>query len=184
MRRVAIVLACGQGSRFGSNKLLALLHGQALITHALRAAQAAPVERIVLVARGNLQLLDDPRLITVPGGDTLSASLRAGLSAAAVCDAAFVFLGDMPLVPHGLAGELAAHIGDAFAAVPEVDGQPGHPVLLSARAFALAAMLQGDEGLGKLLRGRADVLRLPISDTGAVLDVDTPAALAAIPPPP
>lgn len=182
--RAAIVLACGRASRFGSNKLLALLHGEALITHALHAAQAAPVERIVLVARAGLPIPDDERLVTVPGGDTLPASLRAGLAAAADCEAAFVFLGDMPLVPHGLASELAARIGDALAAVPEVDGQPGHPVLLTARAFALAAQLQGDEGLGKLLRGRGDVLRLPVSDMGAVLDVDTPAALAAIAPPP
>ena len=85
MVRAAIVLACGQASRFGSNKLLALLHGEALITHALRAAQAAPVERIVLVAPPGLPVPDDPRLVIVPGGDTLSASLRAGLAAAADC---------------------------------------------------------------------------------------------------
>ena len=184
MVRAAIVLASGQASRFGSNKLLARLNGKALITHALCAAQAAPVERIVLVARTGLPIPDDARLVTVAGGETLSASLRAGLAAATDCEAAFVFLGDMPLVPHELASELAARIGDALAAVPEVDGQPGHPVMLSAHAFALAAQLQGDEGLGKLLRGRADVLRLSVSDAGAVLDIDTPAGLAAIAPAP
>ena len=182
MRRAAIVLAAGQGSRFGSNKLLAPLEGEPLVHHALRAACAAPVGRVVLVARAALPPWADPRLVTIEGGATLSASLRAGLTAVADCDQAFVFLGDMPRVPHDLAAKLGEAIGGALAAVPDVNGEPGHPVLLSAPAFALAAKLEGDEGLGRLLRGRADVVRLPVDDSGAKTDVDTPAALSALSP--
>jgi molybdenum cofactor cytidylyltransferase len=176
----AIVLAAGRASRFGADKLLADLRGEPLVTHALRAALAAPVARVVLVGGGHLPMPDDPRLSRVDGGAGLSDSLRAGLAATGYADGTFVFLGDMPLVPHGLAAVLAGRLDGHLAVVPECGGQPGHPVLLSRAALPLALALAGDEGLGTVLRGRADVLRLPASEAGATIDVDTPAALAAI----
>ena len=180
MALAAIVLAAGRASRFGADKLLADFRGEPLVLHALRAALAAPVARVVLVGGAHLPIPSDPRLSRVDGGAGLADSLKAGLAAAGDADGVFVFLGDMPLVPHGLAARLGEALGDALAAVPGHDGQPGHPVLLSRAAMALAEGLAGDEGLGKLLRGRADVVGLPVDDAGAVADVDTPAALSAL----
>ena len=178
---VAIVLAAGRGERFGGGKLTALFRGRPLLHHALAAALAAPVERVVVVGRPQTGLPEDPRLSLVElASAALSDSLRAGLAAAGDADAALIFLGDMPQVPHGLAARLVAALGDGLAALPQYHGKPGHPVLLARRAFALAWALTGDEGLGRALRGRDDVLRLPVDDEGAVLDVDTPEALAEL----
>lgn len=178
---VAIVLAAGRGTRFGGGKLSALLAGRPLLDHAVAAALAAPARRVIVVARPGTALAEGPRLsrVELPSAG-LSDSLRAGLAAAGDADAALIFLGDMPLVPHGLAARLAAALGDAIAALPEVAGRPGHPVLLARRGFALAEGLAGDEGLGRVLRGRDDVVRLPVADEGAVLDIDTPEALARL----
>ena len=44
-----LVLAAGAGSRFGGPKQLAPLAGRPLLEHALRAAAAAPVDRVVVV---------------------------------------------------------------------------------------------------------------------------------------
>jgi molybdenum cofactor cytidylyltransferase len=112
----------------------------------------------------------------------LSQSLAAGIRSAeaAGADAAFVFLGDMPLVPHAVAGRLADALGEAFAAVPTDGGEPGHPVLFARPAFPALAALSGDEGAGKLLRGRDDVVRVAIDDPGIRLDVDVPADLARL----
>jgi molybdenum cofactor cytidylyltransferase len=178
----AIVLAAGRGERFGGGKLSALLRGVPLIGHALAAACAAPVARIVVVARDDVPVLaDDPRITVIRmASPALSASLSAGLAAAGDVDGAFVFLADMPLVPHDMAARLLAAQGDAIAALPTWQGQPGHPVLLSRRGFALAEGLTGDEGLGRMLRGRADVLCLPVAEPGVTQDADTPDALAAL----
>ena len=178
--RAALVLAAGSASRFGGSKLEAALNGESLIIHALRTACAAPVERVVIVASQNLDLTG----IAGKAGETditivrlesaaLSDSLRAGLAAVPEAEGVFVFLGDMPLVPPGLAAVLAESLGEAFAAQPVHLGQPGHPVLLSARALPEIARLTGDCGAGKLLHGRSDVVRVEVSDPGICTDIDT-----------
>lgn len=178
----AIVLAAGRGERFGGGKLAAPLAGRQLLGHAVAAALAAPVREVIVVGRPGLRLpAGDSRLRLVAlDSAALSDSLRAGLAAAGEAAGAFIFLGDMPLVPPELAARLMDAIGDAPAALPDWNGRPGHPVLLARRAFALADGLTGDEGLGRALRGLPGVVRLAAGDEGAVLDVDRPEDLAAI----
>ncbi len=176
MRLSAIVLAAGAGTRFGGDKLSAQFRGEPLLAHAIRAARAAPVDSVVVVCAPQLALGDWPGLPPVAAlpvaSNELSASLKAGIAAVADADGAFVFLGDMPLIPHGLAAELAAALGDNFAAVARFGSACGHPVLLSRRAFAEIAGLTGDEGAGRLLGGRADVAFVASPDKGVLLDVD------------
>ena len=176
MNRVAIVLAAGAGRRFGGGKLAAPFRGEPLLAHAIRAACASPAARVIVVAAPGLDCGDTGRAEVLRlASDSLSASLRAGLEAAGACDGAFVFLGDMPLVPHGMAARLADAIGPAHAALPRFAGRPGHPVLLSPAAMADAvAHLNGDEGMGRLLRGRADVAFVESDDPGVCADVDRP----------
>lgn len=184
MKRVAIVLAAGSARRFGGDKLAALLDDEPLLHHAIRAARDAPVERVVVVARPGLDTGDwqgAPRVETLLiDSEALSASLLTGLGAAGEAEQIFVFLGDMPLVPHGLAAELAERIGDAFAVQPVHEDKPGHPVLLSHRAMRAAATLRGDEGLGRILRARDDVLHYPCADPHILLDIDRREDLARI----
>lgn len=184
MRLAALVLAAGKSSRFGGDKLSALLEGQPLLHHAIRAARAAPVERVVVVTRPDLSIGEWPGAPEVHqveiASDELSASLRAGIAAAGDADGAFVFLGDMPRVPHELAGELAGTLGDNFAAVPLHKGKNGHPVLLSARSFDHIAGLTGDAGAGKLLKSRDDLAFVECDDPGMLLDVDRPEDLAGL----
>lgn len=180
MSRVAIVLAAGSGSRFGGDKLAAALDGRPVLDHAIEAALAAPVERVIVVVRPGRGAPANSRIEIVEAeGPDLSDSLRSGLAAAGEAEAAFIFLGDMPLIPPALAARLDRAIGSAVAAVPTRDGAPGHPVLLAHKGFGLAEQLAGDRGLGSVLRDRDDVVRVPTDDVGATFDVDTPADLAA-----
>lgn len=116
-------------------------------------------------------------------GEGMAASLRTGIAALApdargVC----VFLGDMPLVPVGMCGALAAAAqGSGYAARPRVGGKPGHPVAFTRTAFVDLAQLSGDEGAAALLRRRPEaVAYCDTDDRGALLDIDTPADLAAM----
>jgi molybdenum cofactor cytidylyltransferase len=175
MTYAAVVLAAGSARRFGSDKLSAAFQGEPLVSHAIRAARAAPVSRVIVVAHPALAIptMDGVEVVRIVSG-ALSDSLRAGLAAAGDVDGLFVFLGDMPLVPHEAAGRLAARIGGAYAAMPLHAGEPGHPVLLSSQAFADVAALTGDAGAGKLLRARDDVFFDAWADPLIHADVDRP----------
>lgn len=185
MRLAAIVLAAGASRRFGADKLAAPFRGKPLLHHAIAAARAAPVEKVVLVHRpgpviGNYWPGEPPVCPVAIDSDALSASLKAGIAQVQDMDGAFIFLGDMPLIPHGLAGELAQALGSHYAVQPRHEGKPGHPVLLSSQAFADIARLEGDEGAGKLLARHPDVVLNACSDAGIHRDADTPEALARL----
>lgn len=176
MNRAALVLAAGAARRFGSDKLSASFAGEPLAHHAIRAARAAPVDRVLVVCAQDFRIgawPGDPRVEAVRIASTaLSESLKAGVSAVEPAEGAFIFLGDMPLIPYGVAAQLAAALGGNFAAIPRHAGKAGHPVLLSRRAFADIGRLTGDEGAGRLLKQRDDVIFVDVDADGILLDVD------------
>lgn len=173
---VALVLAAGSARRFGSDKLSAPFHSEPLVHHAIRAARAAPVARVIVVAGERVDLGEwagSPEVEVLRIASTaLSESLKAGIAAAGDAAGALVFLGDMPLVPHDIAGRLAMALGDNFAAVPCFGQSNGHPVLLARRAFAEIARLDDDEGAGRLLKQRPDVAFVDCETDAILLDVD------------
>lgn len=181
MTLAAIVLAAGSATRFGGDKMSALFRGEPLLRHAIRAARAAPVGEVLVVTKPDVAIGEwtgSPAVRAVRiENDALSDSLKAGVAAAGEADGAFVFLGDMPLVPHEIGGQLAAQLGGNYAVVPSRDGSPGHPALLSARAFPDIAGLTGDEGAGRLLKRRDDVLFVDWPDDMIHLDIDRAADL-------
>jgi molybdenum cofactor cytidylyltransferase len=189
----AIVLAGGAGARFGGAKLTAPWREGVLVDGALAAAFAAPVRSVILVtgaddkvapaAEALAQRLGQlPRLHVVQAVDHaegMAATLRAGvraLSDSAV--GAFVFLGDMPLIPHGILSKLAeALAAGAPAAAPSFEGKRGHPVLFGASLFGDLDALTGDEG-GRSILTRVGAVLLETDDPGVLFDVDTQEGLA------
>jgi molybdenum cofactor cytidylyltransferase len=186
----AIVLAAGQGTRFGPEpKLLSFHAGKPLVRHVVEAALAASTAPVIVVTghrAGEVEaaLVDCPVRIVrnTSYADGLSTSLKAGLAdcpAAAV--AALVLLADMPLIRPALIDSLvAAWDGRAAAVIPTHDGQRGNPVLLARPLFGEIANLRGDAGAGQILRGRSDVIELPVDDPAVLCDVDTAEALRAL----
>lgn len=183
----AIVLAAGRGTRFGeSPKLLAELDGKPLVRHAVDVALAAGLQTLVVVGHREPDVraaLRGLAVTFVPNpafADGLSTSLKAGFAALPrSAEAAIVLLGDMPRISADLLRrEVAAWIeGKPAAVIPVAGGRRGNPVLLSRTLWPEIARLTGDAGAGPLLRDRADVLELPVTDAAVTLDVDTPAAL-------
>ncbi len=186
----AIVLAAGSGSRFGGGKLVSDFGGAPLIEGALAAAFAAPA-RCVTVVLGADDRVEEAalafarrwgesrRLNLVYAADHaqgLSASLRAGLKAVDDCRGAFIFLGDMPRIPHDLLDALADALDQgAAAAAPVVNGRRGHPALISAELFEALRGLSGDQGARAILDGLGERLALiPTEDEGVLFDVDQP----------
>jgi molybdenum cofactor cytidylyltransferase len=193
----AIVLAAGSGSRFGGSKLLAPGRGGVLLDAALAAALASPARMVRVVWGADAAVADaardfarrsgeDDRLQVVHApqhADGLSASLAAGIAATPKdADGVFVFLGDMPRVPHGLAARLAEALeAGAEAAAPVFEGRRGHPVLFGPRLWPQLGGLSGDRGAGALLQGLGDRLALVAApDDGVLFDVDRPSDLAGL----
>src|SRR5438067_8409918 len=124
-RVAAIVLAAGRSTRMGADKLLALLAGESVLLHTLRAFErCGDVDAIVLVGSASLPRTSKV-IAVVPGGERRQDSVRAGLEAlddsfdvVAVHDAARPLL-DPDLIARGIA--LAREHGAAVPVVPVVD---------------------------------------------------------------
>lgn len=181
---VSLILAAGAGRRFGGGKLLSPFGEGRLMDAAVICACSAPVERVILVtgadARGvaaHARTLS-PRLEIVHAPDWangMSASLKCGVAAAGEVDGVFVFLADMPRIPHAILPLLAQAVTDgAPAAAPVYKGQRGHPALLGRPVLAQIGTLSGDRGAAPLL-GEARLIET--EDDGVLFDVDTRAAI-------
>ena len=196
MTVVAIVLAGGGSTRFGTDKLAAELDGRPLLHHALERVAAA-ADRIVLV------LAPAAAVPALPSGierrieiarDQAShegplAGLAVGLarlSAAGDADAiAIVVGGDMPRLVPGVLRLLAEHVerdGGTAAAGLESDPVPALPVALRASAALDAArtLLAADRRSLRALLDELAAVTIPAGEwrlldpAGATLaDVDT-----------
>jgi molybdenum cofactor cytidylyltransferase len=112
----------------------------------------------------------------------MGASLAAGAQALPKdSGGVFVFLGDMPLIPHEVPMALAeALAGGGTAAAPAYKGRRGHPVLFGASLIPALAQLGGDEGARLILRNLGVRLALvETDDPGVLMDIDTQGDLPA-----
>jgi CTP:molybdopterin cytidylyltransferase MocA len=193
MRTAGVVLAAGAGRRFGGPKALAVIDGELLVDRAVRLLLDAGCDPVIAVlgaaaeevfARARLDGASP--VIAADWADGMSASLRAGLTAAAgtAATAVIVTLVDQPWIGVEAARRLiAAGDGGAEAVVATYDGRPGHPVLLSRGVWAgVVASLAGDVGAREWLRAHPEqVVSVPCDGTGSPADVDTMADLAGQP---
>jgi CTP:molybdopterin cytidylyltransferase MocA len=173
-----VLLAAGEGSRFGQPKALVELGGQTLAERGagMLLAGAAPVD---LAARPRVQVVHNAEWRTGMG-----SSLRAALRALPPdADAVVVALADQPLVgAEAVARLIAARRAGASLAVAAYQGQPRNPVLLAREHWPeVTAMATGDRGARAFLRARPDLVTLvECGDTGRPDDIDTPADLDRI----
>ncbi len=183
----AVVLAAGEGRRFGGTKQLEILRGKPLVQYAVDAAASAGVGEIVVVlghdadrVRDALDLPERARFVLNEGyADGQSTSLAAGLWALdPVSEAAIVLLADQP----GIAARHVRALLTAFEAdAPEIlrirfrDG-PG-PAILARSVWDEAMRLTGDIGARALLESDPGRARWLDVDEDAPPDVDRRADL-------
>lgn len=179
-----VVLAAGNASRFGTNKLNAALDGRSLI---LRSLETVPAERFssvvvvtqypeVLKLAGNFHFAaihnDRPEL-------GLSRSLQLGLTHLRDRTAVCFQVSDQPLLRR----ESVAALVDFFLREPgkiaalSHGGVRGNPCVFPARFYPELMELSGDVGGAAVIRRHEDELRLLEVPAGELWDVDTPQAL-------
>ena len=179
-----LVLAAGEGRRFGGPKALAQLAGVRLVDLAVGVLRSADLP--VYVVAGATPL-DVPGATVVHNDEWrtgMGSSLRAGLAALPdQTEAALVIPVDQP----GLTGAAVRRVLEAAGpkrrealVVATYDGRPGHPVLLGCDHWSPAAELAvGETGARAYLSVHADeVTSVGCEDLSDGRDVDRPEDLA------
>jgi len=205
-RVAGVLLAAGEGSRFGQPKALVKLNGQTLAERGANLLRVGGADPILVVTGAAPVELDGARIVYNQEWRTgMGSSLRAALQtltdahasqgADANTDseastgtgpnvgAVVVALADQPLVgPEAVARLIAAYRDGATVAVAAYDGQARNPVLLAREHWAeVIATAVGDQGARTFLRAHPDLVTLvECGDTGRPDDIDTPADLARI----
>ncbi len=207
-RVAGVLLAAGEGSRFGQPKALVELEGQTLAERGVELLRVGGTDPILVVTGAVRVELSGIRTIYNEHWRTgMGSSLRAALRAlaapvpAAAADvdadpdadvgadpdadvgAVVVALADQPLVGAAAVARLiAAYRGGASVAVAAYQGKPRNPVLLAREHWPeVIETAAGDQGARAFLRARPDLVTLiECGDTGSPDDIDTPADLARV----
>nr|WP_169254801.1 nucleotidyltransferase family protein [Aromatoleum toluvorans] len=183
---MGILLAAGQGSRFGSNKLChALADGTPVAVRSAENLRDALGEMIAVVRpedsilRGHFDAAGIAYVLCPDAGQGMAATLVCGIRATPGAAGWVIALGDMPYIRPDTIAAVAAAIRDgALLAAPFTDGQRGHPVGFATSLKDELLALQGDEGARRVIVGHKEQLRrIDCDDPGILADIDVPADL-------
>jgi molybdenum cofactor cytidylyltransferase len=183
----ALLLCGGASVRFGRNKLLEKIDGEAMAVVSARLYVKA-IGRVLAVTRTgdrDLRSLLEPAGCEVMESDRsvegLGSSLAAGVEASGEADGWIVALADMPFIREDTVRAVRAAIegGATIAAPVDANGARGHPVGFAAPLRQELLDLRGDEGARSVLnRHRGAVRLVRVDDPGISRDIDRPGDLA------
>ncbi|MFJ4348058.1 NTP transferase domain-containing protein [Pseudomonas sp. NPDC089401] len=187
MSVVALVLAAGRGTRFGSDKRRATLaDGRSLLAHSVARARAVFGDVRVVLRTGeraeDFGLADDCRVIVSPeAASGMGHSLAAGAGSLldSPAQAVAILLGDMPWIASATLQQLSEAAGVSTIVLPRHAGQQGHPVLFGRDFWPALARLSGDEGARSVVQAhRGCCVVVEVEDAGVLQDVDEPQGLS------
>ena len=178
-----VVLAAGEGRRFGGSKQIAILDGKPLAQHAVDALAAASVDELLVITghdavtvEAALALPDTGRFIRNPAyRDGQATSLAAAFHEVADdSEASVVLMADQP----GITSDDVRALVQRFRATRKqivrqrfTDG-PG-PALLSREIYAEAGHLHGDVGARVLIASHPEWVEEVDVDRPAPIDIDS-----------
>ena len=180
MNIIALLLAAGSATRFGSDKLShALPHGVSIAVQSARHLKSE-VSRVVAVVRPGSESLVRALsetcevVICEDAAEGMGASLACAARAAGRADGYLVALADMPFIRRSsIAAVRDALAGGAPLVAPYFRARRGHPGGLSGAFFSDLLSLKGDEGARQILMANP-IVKIPIGDPGVIRDIDTP----------
>lgn len=184
-----VIMASGQGKRFGSNKLLADFGGQPLIQRILDTTENLFRYRVVVTRHEDVQKICEEREIPVlfhdcPGrNDTIRLGLQAIDPHGNQLKTCIFVPADQPL----LTGETLRKLAEASCKDPAgifrtaFEGQMGAPTAFPAWCFEELRNLPEGKGGNVLIKNYPDIVKSVSAGSQAeLLDVDTPEDLEAL----
>jgi molybdenum cofactor cytidylyltransferase len=191
-RVVLVVLAAGQGSRFGpgGHKLSQKLGSSTVLGTTLGHALISQLSVVVVTTAALLPLAQltvaTSDVVVIPevggsrnGGPVGDAALGMGYSIAhgvlarPQASGWLVLPGDMPMVQPKTLQAVAAQLEHHAVAYAQHLGRRGHPVGFGAELYSELVALKGDEGARRLI-ARYPAHPVDVQDAGVLMDVDTP----------
>jgi molybdenum cofactor cytidylyltransferase len=185
----AIILAAGEGRRFGSTKQLAEYGGQTLVRRAVRLAEDVCGDRSILVVGNDwkrvLAACDRQR-----GFFVRNDKYESGIASSIVCgvrsivrsaDAVLLMMADQPLITAEHLNSLIRRWREAPEKIvaSEYSGVRGPPVIFPALCFESLTKLEGDQGARSILMdSRYQVTGIDCD--AAAIDIDTPGDLSVL----
>jgi molybdenum cofactor cytidylyltransferase len=165
-----ILLAAGQSTRFGRQKLLEPWRGEPLVRKAARCFLEAGLRPLVAVVS------PDPRLVEALAGlplttvenahpeNGISSSIAIGLRALPeTTDAALIGVGDQPYLTAEVILELVHAFSPGRIIVPRWGDHRGNPPVFDRRFFPELLALDGDRGGQSVIAAHSEsVIEVPL----------------------
>lgn len=179
-----LLMAAGNASRFGENKLTARFDGQSLFSLALAAIPKELFAHVTVVSQYPALLEEAARtgfdtILNDRPQDGISRTIRLGTQAMADCAGILYMVADQPLLRAGT----VRRVVDVWRAHPECiaaaahNGNRGNPCLFPARFFPELCALEADRGGSSVIRRHEDALLLVEAGERELFDCDTKQAL-------
>ena len=171
-----VIMASGEGKRFGGNKLTADFHGEPMIQRILDATEGIFKRRVAVTRHAEIA-----ELCQRSGADVILHSLpyrsdtvRLGLEAIGDCENCMFCPADQPLLRRETIASIAlcaAHEDNIWR--PCFGETPGSPVLFPKWAFEELRNLPQGKGGGEIIRRYPERVRtIPVRDETELMDVD------------
>ncbi len=179
LKHGCIVMASGMGTRFGANKLMAVLEGKPLIQHVAETVRGLFDELVVVTRSDEVARLCRSLDVAVilHSEPHRNDTVRLGMEAiAAVCDTVTFMQGDQPLISARSIQELLADADDDPSSIWRVafEGTPGAPVLFPAWTFDELCALPQSKGGGYVAKAHRERVRtVEVTSSWELFDVDT-----------
>ena len=189
---VVLVLAAGQGSRFGpgGHKLSQKLGSSTVLGTTLAHALISQLSVVVVTTAALATLAQvtvaaaDVVVIPEVGGARkqgassavnlgMGYSIAQGVLSRPQASGWLVLPGDMPAVQAATLQAVAAQLEHHAVVYAQHLGRRGHPVGFAAELYSELTALQGDEGARRLI-ARYPAHPVDVQDGGVLMDVDTP----------
>jgi molybdenum cofactor cytidylyltransferase len=182
-RCAGIILAAGEGKRFGKSKQLLDYRGEPFVRVVAKTALAQGLAPVVVVTGANAPAVEaalEGLPIRIARNNEWqkgqSGSIQAGLRRLPGQTGAAIFLlADQPQIQPTLIQALVDEHTRSMAAIlaPLVAGQRANPVLFDQLTFPDLMALSGDVG-GRGIFSKYQLAYLPWHDESLLMDVDTP----------
>ena len=185
---VGILLAAGNATRFGGEKLLHPLPDGVPVGVAAAANLANALRKnIAVVRQADVALTARLRtlgfdVVVNPAADTgMGTSMAVGVGAASDAAGWLIALADMPWINTATIKEVGSRLAAGASVVaPVYEGKRGHPVGFSKKWCDQLLALSGDRGAQGLVATAGDEVELfDTQDPGVLLDVDHPRDIAS-----
>ena len=182
-----VIVAAGQGSRYGGSvhKLAQALGASTVLGNTLGHAVASGLPMVLVttaalapLAADLLQVADLVVISDAEAQQGMGRTIATGIAARPHAAGWLILPADMPLARPASMRAVAAALEQHPVAYAQHKGRRGHPVGFAAELYSELVVLSGDEG-ARRISARYPAFGVEVDDPGVLLDIDTPADLAA-----